>query len=187
MHLPFRSDLETALEYLDEDHAIGPMRGQVGEVTEEKQRDRCVAVLVDRLLLVARLAGLGVLTKFLRPGVQVDVMLRRCESVFGLSDDLLGILLTHVEPLLIGCRHQSFKQSTGCSRRGPCRGCAPHPPKYALMAASVVCRPIVAIDLRLGRSFGQTTTQFPALPQSSMPPFFIIRSSRSSLSTSPVG
>src|SRR4051812_34458775 len=43
------------------------------------------------------------------------------------------------------------------------------------------------MEVRLGRSFGHTTTQLPALLQSAMPPSPIITSSRSFLSALPVG
>src|SRR6185436_6187252 len=59
--------------------------------------------------------------------------------------------------------------------------------KNDLIACTVAWRCTAAIDSSSGMSLGQTSAQFPALPQSVTPPSSIITSRRSDLMALPIG
>ena len=84
VRLAFGHNPQVTFEHVNRNDAAGAVRRQARQVTEEKERNRRRAVLVQGLLTVPGLAGPQLVPSCCNRGVKVELMLRSGEPLLGM-------------------------------------------------------------------------------------------------------
>ena len=95
MRAAFGRHLEMAFEHMDCHDTFGAMRSQARKVAEEKQRHRSGSALIQRLLAVPSLTGMEFLFEPRCYFVQIERVLRRCKTRFGMLTQTSRLLIFH--------------------------------------------------------------------------------------------